>query len=123
MCEAGRIKHHLRHNLARPACTIIITGFQAEGTLGRKLVNGAAEVRIFGIPVPVRAQIYTIGGFSAHADQRGLLDWRGRFKRPPHATYVARGEAGIAETFAGAIRERLKWRAVEVPRQGMSVSM
>lgn len=122
MCEAGRIKHHLRHNLGRPECTIIIPGFQAEGTLGRRLVDGAGEVRIFGIPVPVRAEIYTIGGLSAHADQQGLLDWLAHFTRPPRATYVVHGEAAIAEIFASAVRSRLKWGAVSVPRQGLSVN-
>ena len=123
MCEAGRIKHHLRHNLGRPECTIIIPGFQAEGTLGRRLVDGAGEVRIFGIPVPVRADIYTIGGLSAHADQQGLLDWLAHFTRPPRATYVVHGEAAIAEIFASAVRSRLNWRAVSVPHQGLSVAV
>ncbi|MDH3286101.1 MAG: MBL fold metallo-hydrolase [Betaproteobacteria bacterium] len=123
MCEAGRIKHHLRHNLGRPECTIIISGFQAAGTLGRRLVDGAKEVRIFGIPVPVRAEIYTIGGLSAHADQEGLIDWLSRFERAPRTTYVVHGEADIAEQFAGVVRSRLKWRGVTVPQRGMSVNL
>jgi len=123
MCEAGRIKHHLRHNLGRRECSIIIPGFQAAGTLGRRLVDGAKSVRIFGIPVPVRAQIYTIGGLSAHADQEGLLDWLSHFERPPHATYVVHGEADISNQFAETVRRRLRWRGVALPQRGMSVDL
>jgi metallo-beta-lactamase family protein len=114
MCEAGRIKHHLKHNLDRKESTILITGFQAAGTLGRRLVDGAREVRIFGIPIPVRADIYTINGLSAHADQAGLLGWLRHFKRAPD-TYVVHGEQDTAELFAGAIRQELKWTRVTVP--------
>jgi Cft2 family RNA processing exonuclease len=73
MCEAGRIKYHLRESLPRGECSILIAGFQAAGTLGRRLVDGARLVRTFGEPVPVRARIYTIGGLSAHADQGRCL--------------------------------------------------
>jgi metallo-beta-lactamase family protein len=118
MCEAGRIKHHLRHNLARPESTILITGFQAEGTLGRRIVEGAREVRIFGIPVPVRADIYTIGGLSAHADQAALLVWLANFKRAPRHTFVVHGERATAEIFAQAVRDRLRWQDVAVPAAG-----
>jgi metallo-beta-lactamase family protein len=123
MCEAGRIQHHLRHNLGRPDCTIIIPGFQAAGTLGRSLVDGAKEVRIFGIKIPVRAEIYTIGGLSAHADREGLIDWLSRFERPPRATYVVHGEADISDEFANVVRDRLKWREVRVPQRGTSVEL
>lgn len=116
MCDAGRIKHHLRHNLARPECAILITGFQAANTLGRRIVDGAKEVRIFGIPVAVRARVYTIGGLSAHADQRGLLAWLGHFKRAPAHTFVVHGESGTADIFAAAVRKELKWRGVTVPQ-------
>jgi metallo-beta-lactamase family protein len=122
MCEAGRIKHHLRNNLPREESTILITGFQAAGTLGRRLVDGAKEVRIFGAPVPVRAQIYTINGLSAHADQAGLLDWLGHFRRAPRA-FVVHGEQETADTFAAAIRERLRWTRVEVPRARVPIDI
>ncbi|MBW7902439.1 MAG: MBL fold metallo-hydrolase [Rhodocyclaceae bacterium] len=115
MCEAGRIKYHLRNNLPRPECAVLITGFQAAGTLGRRLVDGARAVRIFSQQVPVRASIHTIGGLSAHADQAALLDWLGHFRRPPARTFVVHGESGAATIFAGAIRDRLGWPGVEIP--------
>jgi metallo-beta-lactamase family protein len=109
MCDAGRVKHHLRHNLARPESTILITGFQAEGTLGRRLVDGAKTVHIFGAEIPVRADVYTIGGLSAHADQSGLLGWLQHFQKPPHQTFLVHGEPTAANAFAQAIRMRLGW--------------
>lgn len=113
MCEAGRIKYHLRENLPRSESTILITGFQAAGTLGRRLVDGARLVHIFGQPVPVRAAIHTVGGLSAHADRNALLAWLGHFRRPPR-TFVVHGEAGSAATFAKAIGEQLGWQEVRV---------
>ncbi len=112
MCDAGRIKHHLRHNLHRPECSIIFTGFQAEGTLGRRLVDGARLVRLFGEEIPVRASIHTIGGLSAHADQAALLEWLGHFRHAPPHLYVIHGEAATAMEFAQAVRDRLGWTAV-----------
>ncbi|MCS6786599.1 MAG: MBL fold metallo-hydrolase [Thiobacillaceae bacterium] len=119
MCEAGRVKHHLKFNLPRPECTVIITGFQAQGTLGRQLVDGARTVRIFREEVPVRADLYTLGGLSAHADRDGLLGWLGHFHHPPRRTFVVHGEAPIALGFAQLIRDRLGWE-VEVPEYGSS---
>lgn len=112
MCDAGRIKHHLRHNLHRPECSIVFTGFQAEGTLGRRLVDGAKLVRLFGEETPVRAAIHTIGGLSAHADQAALLEWLGHFRHAPEHTFVIHGEVGTAAEFAKVVRERLGWTAV-----------
>ncbi|MBP5996529.1 MAG: MBL fold metallo-hydrolase [Azonexus sp.] len=123
MCEAGRIKYHLRENLPRSECSILIAGFQAAGTLGRRLVDGARLVRIFGDPVPVRARIYTVGGLSAHADQTALLDWLRGFHKPPGHTFVVHGEAGAAGNFATAIQEQLGWPAVHLPRLGESVEI
>jgi len=114
MCDAGRIKHHLRHNLSRPECSVIITGFQAEGTLGRRLVDGAKLVHIFGQEIPVRAGIHTIGGLSAHADQAALMGWLGHFKKPPRQTFVVHGESAATETFANRVRNELGWN-VRVP--------
>jgi metallo-beta-lactamase family protein len=123
MCDAGRIKHHLRHNLPRRECAILFTGFQAEGTLGRRIVDGARQVRIFGIPVQVRASIYTIGGLSAHADQEGLLAWLAHFRRAPRRTFIVHGEQQNAEIFAAAVRARLRWREVAVPGAHTSVEL
>ncbi|MDD3530407.1 MAG: MBL fold metallo-hydrolase [Gallionellaceae bacterium] len=117
MCDAGRIKHHLRNNLAREECTVLITGFQARGTLGRRLVDRASYVRLFGEPVPVRASIYTLGGLSAHADRDALLGWLDRFERAPRRTFVVHGEAETAVGFAATIRERFGWQ-VETPESG-----
>ncbi|KAF0102535.1 MAG: metallo-beta-lactamase family protein [bacterium] len=117
MCDAGRIKHHLKFNLPRPECTVIIAGFQAEGTLGRRLVDGAKSVRIFRETVPVRADLYTLGGLSAHADRDALVNWLSNFKRPPRRTFVVHGEEETAQGFAALLREGMGWR-VEVPEMG-----
>ncbi len=123
MCDAGRIQHHLRHNLGRPECSILITGFQAEGTLGRRIVDGAREVRIFDVEVPVRADVYTIGGLSAHADQAALLDWLGHFKRAPQRTFIVHGERATAGLFAEAAHQRLGWRNITVPQRHASFAL
>ena len=117
MCDAGRIKHHLRYNLPRARSSIVFTGFQAAGTLGRRLVDGERAVRLFGEETPVRAKICTIGGLSAHADRSGLLAWLRGFKRPPGRTFVVHGEAATALGFADVIRKELGWR-VEAPGAG-----
>jgi metallo-beta-lactamase family protein len=123
MCDAGRIKYHLLNNLGRRECSILVTGFQAAGTLGRRLVEGAKSVTLFGQSVPVRAGIFTIGGLSAHADRDGLLDWLEHFRRPPRQTFVVHGEAEVADAFVGAIHNRLKWNNVIVPQYGGSVEV
>ncbi|MBL8403496.1 MAG: MBL fold metallo-hydrolase [Dechloromonas sp.] len=123
MCEAGRIKYHLRENLPRSECTVLIAGFQAAGTLGRRLVDGARLVTIFGTQVPVRARIYTVGGLSAHADQAALLEWLAGFRKPPGRTFVVHGEAGASANFAKAIGERLRWSAVDLPQSGASYTL
>lgn len=117
MCDAGRIKHHLKFNLPRPECSVVITGFQAQGTLGRQLVDGAKTVRIFREEVPVRADLYTLGGLSAHADRDALLAWLAHFEQAPRRTFVVHGEAQTALGFAELIGEGLGW-AVEVPEAG-----
>ena len=122
MCDAGRIQHHLRHNLGRPECAIVIIGFQAEGTLGRRLVDGARRVRIFGDDVTVRARIHTIGGLSAHADRDALLGWLHHFRRPPRRTFVVHGEAETALGFADTVHRQLGW-TVEAPAPGTNVEL
>ncbi|MDD5241779.1 MAG: MBL fold metallo-hydrolase [Sulfuricella sp.] len=119
MCDAGRIKFHLINNLGKSQNTILITGFQAENTLGRRLVDGAKTARIYGKDIPVRAQIYTIGGFSAHADQPALLGWLKQFRHPPMHTFVIHGETHAAQALADKIRE-MDWE-VTVPNLGESV--
>jgi metallo-beta-lactamase family protein len=118
MCDAGRIKHHLRYNLGRPECTVLITGFQAAGTLGRRLVDGARVVRIFGEQVAVRAKIRTVGGLSAHADQAALLNWLGKFRRPPGQIVITHGERGASEALSQAIVERFGGPQPRVPVRG-----
>ena len=117
MCDAGRIKHHLKYNLGCPECSIVITGFQAARTLGRRLVDGAKLVKIFGEDIPVRAEIFTIGGLSAHADQAALLDWLRHFKKAPEKTFVIHGEHTSAMALQSIIQERLQWEHVSVPEQ------
>lgn len=123
MCEAGRIKYHLRENLPRSECSILIAGFQAAGTLGRRLVDGARLVHIFGQPVPVRARIYTVGGLSAHADQAALLKWLGGFHKAPGHTFVVHGEAGASANFKLAVEDRLGWSDVHLPQPGEFVTL
>ena len=117
MCDAGRIRHHLRHNLPRRECSVLIPGFQAQGTLGRRLVDGAKRVRIFGEDIPVRATVHSVGGLSAHADQGALLDWAGAFSRPPKQTFVVHGESSAALALADTLRQELGWQ-VTVPEHG-----
>ncbi|MCC7484340.1 MAG: MBL fold metallo-hydrolase [Burkholderiales bacterium] len=121
MCEGGRVRHHLRHNLPRPESSVVIVGFQAAGTLGRRIVDGAARVRLFGEEIPVRARVFTIGGMSAHADRSALLGWLSGFTRPPRRTWVVHGEA----LPAAALRDELVRRGfrAEVPAAYRTVEL
>ncbi len=114
MCTAGRIKHHLKHNLWRPGASVVIVGFQAQGTTGRKIVDGAKEVKIFRENVSVKAKVFTIGGFSAHADQNDLLEWIGNFESKPRV-FVVHGEATASQALASIVQERFNLRA-HVPK-------
>lgn len=105
MCEAGRIRHHLKHNLWDSRNSIIFVGYQAEGTLGRLLIEGAKEVKLFGETVMVAAEIYNLQGFSGHADQQGLLDWLGGFRTPPKEIFIVHGEEESKNEFAAKIKE------------------
>ena len=116
MCTAGRIKHHLKHNLWRPGASIIIVGFQAHGTTGRRIVDGAKTVKIFRENVAVRAKVYTIGGFSAHADRDDLLGWVSNFtEKSSPRVFVVHGEPTASDSLALAIREKFNLD-VSVPR-------
>ena len=99
MCEAGRIRHHLKHNLWRPESLILFVGYQAEGSLGRKLQDGAGTVRLFGEEIAVNAEIATLRGTSGHADQKGLLDWLGGFREKPGLVFVNHGDDESCEAF------------------------
>ena len=122
MCDAGRIVHHLANNLPRAQNAIVITGFQAYGSLGRRLVDKVTKVKLFGEEVAVRASIHTIGGLSAHADQAGLLDWLRGFQSPPKTVFVVHGEPESASVLAQCIREELNWKNVIIPERLHSYS-
>jgi metallo-beta-lactamase family protein len=122
MCTAGRIKHHLKNNISNPASTILFVGYQASGTLGRVIQDGVDPVRIFGEWYPVRAEIETIEGFSAHADRQELLDWFGAIGGPPGRTFVVHGEESASLEFASALRRRFG-ADVEVPERHQSYEL
>lgn len=111
MCEAGRIRHHLKHNLWRPECTILFVGYQAVGTLGRSIVEGADEVRLFGEPIQVRAQIRQLGGLSGHADKNGLIEWLSGFTEKPKKVFVVHGEDSVSTGFAECLKIEYGQRA------------
>jgi metallo-beta-lactamase family protein len=121
MCSGGRILHHLKHNLWRPECRVVMVGFQAEGTLGRRLVDGAEHVRLWGETIKVAAKIHTVGGLSAHADQAGLLAWYGAFAaRPP--VCLVHGEPGAQHALAAALRSAYGVD-VRIPSRGDGVEL
>ncbi len=109
MCEAGRIRHHLKHNLWRENNTILFVGYQAEGTLGRKLVNGAKSVNLFGEEISVKAGIESIVGISGHADRDMILDWLEGMEKPPKRVFVNHGEDIVCDSFAQTIYNKLKF--------------
>jgi len=116
MCEGGRIRHHFKHNLWRPECSIIFTGFQVRGTLGRLIVDGIKNVRVLGEEMAVRAKVYTIGGFSAHADQKELLEWLGSFQNKPEV-FIVHGEESVSLAFEKIVQEKLGFKT-RVPSKG-----
>jgi len=106
MADAGRIRHHLRHNLWRPGASVVFVGFQAQGTTGRRIVDGARSVRLFNEDVAVGARIFTINGFSAHAGQSQLLAWLEHFRTPGLRVFLVHGEFAAQEVLAAKIKER-----------------
>ncbi len=116
MCEGGRIRHHLKHNLWRSECGVIFVGFQAHGTLGRRIVDGAGVVNVLGEDVLVKAAVHTINGFSAHAGREGLLEWLTGFKDSPRV-FIVHGEDEAASSFAGLVKEELGFNVTR-PRDG-----
>mgnify|MGYP004456042263 FL=1 len=114
MCEAGRIRHHLKHNLWNSKSSIIFVGYQAEGTLGKLLVEGAKEVTLFGEKIQVNAEIYNLEGFSGHADRDGLLAWLKGFQKEPKHIFLVHGEQQAKEDFAETVRKELGYDPVVV---------
>ncbi len=110
MADAGRIKHHLKHNLWREGASVVIVGFQAQGTTGRKIVDGAEKVRLFNEDVAVKAKVYTINGFSAHAGQSQILDWLSHFENRGMQVFLVHGEYSAQQVLAGLIRERFGFK-------------
>ncbi len=104
MCEAGRVRHHLKHNLWRPECTILFVGYQAVGTLGRVILEGADEVKLFGEPIQIRAEIKKLAGMSGHADKDGLIDWINGFTEKPKKVFVVHGEDSVCASFAECLK-------------------
>jgi len=116
MCDGGRIRHHLKHNLWRHECSVIFVGYQGKGTLGRQIVERPRSVRILGEDIAMRASIYTINGFSAHADQAELLEWLSCFKNSPEV-FIVHGEEEVAVSFGELVRERFGYKT-HVPEKG-----
>ena len=121
MCTGGRIVHHFKHNLWRNNCHVVFPGFQAKGTLGRSLVDGAEYVKILHQRIAVKAKIHTLGGFSAHAGQSQLLDWVSHFEHHPEL-YLVHGELEKMQALQLALRERLNWIA-NIPEPGEQIAL
>jgi metallo-beta-lactamase family protein len=122
MLTGGRVLHHLKHRLPNPESTLLFVGFQAAGTLGRRILEGAREVRIHGQTVPVRAEIREIPALSAHADQRGLVEWVASLRTPPRAVSLVHGEPAAREALAAALRTAYGW-TVNLPEEGEAVEL
>jgi metallo-beta-lactamase family protein len=122
MATGGRILHHLKRLLPDPDTTVLFVGYQAAGTRGRRLREGATEVRMLGVTVPVRAEIMASDAYSAHADREEILRWLGGFQRPPGITYIVHGEPEAADGLREAIESRLGWRAA-VASDGQRVTL
>ena len=122
MCEAGRIRHHLKHNLWRPECTILFVGYQSAGTLGRKLLERIEEVKLFGETVDVRASIVAFKGLSGHADKNGLIEWLSCFRQKPRRVFIVHGEDAVCTSFAGCLKEEYGYETY-APYSGTSFDL
>lgn len=109
MCTGGRIKHHLVQNISRPESTILFVGYQAEGTLGRQILEGQPEVRIFGERHPLQARVEQIQNFSAHADRDALLEWLDVFRVPLPKIFLTHGEKAVAQSLANLLLTQKSW--------------
>lgn len=114
MCEAGRIRHHLKHNLWDSKNSVVFVGYQAEGTLGRYLLDGAKEVRLFGEDISVNCEIYNLQGFSGHADRDSLLSWASGFEKRPKQIFLVHGEKEAKESFAKLMETKLNYKPITV---------
>jgi len=121
MCTGGRIKHHLKHNIWREKCHLIITGFQARGTTGRALVDGAKQIRLWGERIRVAAKVHTIGGLSAHADQAALKHWYSHFEGRPPVTLV-HGEEQSIRRLSKCLQEEFS-APVHIAQKGESLNL
>lgn len=117
MADAGRILHHLKHNLWRPESSVLLVGYQSPGSLGRRLTEGVKRVKIMGEEISVKAKIYNLEGFSAHADQDQLTNWLAHLQKPPSNIFIVHGEAEMSEAFSGIIKEKFGF-STYVPRLG-----
>ena len=107
MMSGGRIHHHLKNNIGNPAAHLVVVGYQAQGTLGRRIVDGTKEIKLWGGLYPVRASVHTVGGLSAHGDQRDLIDWYGAFEnRPP--LYLVHGEPDAQQALTRELKAQLE---------------
>ena len=122
MCTGGRVKHHLVANISRKESAILFVGYQAVGTLGRHIVEGAKKVRILGRNYPVRARIAQIHGFSAHADRNELFSWISGLKKAPRRVFITHGEARAAQSFGEFLHEKTGWE-ISIPEYGAEVSL
>ncbi|MBE5976351.1 MBL fold metallo-hydrolase RNA specificity domain-containing protein [Lacrimispora xylanisolvens] len=117
MCDAGRIRHHLKHNLWRPECTIVFTGYQSIGTLGRSLIDGSTDVRLFGETIQVEAHIEQMGGMSSHADMEGLIAWLNAFEEKPRQVFLVHGDDLVCNSFEQLLRKEYAYE-VSAPYSG-----
>ncbi|MCP4137843.1 MAG: MBL fold metallo-hydrolase [bacterium] len=122
MCTAGRIKHHLKNNIYKTDASVVFVGYQAEGTLGRRIIEGAKQVKLYGEDVAVKAKIHTLGGFSAHADRNGLLEWMGNIDNKNLKVFVVHGEEKASKSLADAINDKYGYTAY-VPSWGEIVDV
>ena len=114
MATGGRILHHMEAFLPDPSATVLFVGYQADGTRGRALIEGAKKLKLLGQMVPVKAGIEQIDGFSAHADREEMLRWLSAFQKPPRTTFLVHGERDASESLAEAIKARFGWKT-EIP--------
>lgn len=114
MCEAGRIRHHLKHNLWNKKSSIVFVGYQAEGTLGRLIVEGAQDVTLFGEEIHINAEIHNLEGFSGHADREGLLTWISGFKKQPKQVFFVHGELEAKHSFAELVKQKINLDSIVI---------